>query len=259
MKDLMRGAAASLGCAAVGAAAWAGLSLATDMRWALLAIVVGGLAGFGMGVGNRGRGGVGSGLLAAVILCVTVVLSRGVVARVNAERWMRENAVAADQVAFEALAGEVYEGLASRGFEMSDPEGEDEYPPEVMAAARRQWGAMTAAEQQQRTDAAAAQMERDGAAASGVLTAVSFFVDFGVFGWVCLGLGMGTAYKGGSVRAVKTESGWRLAAEVEEEAAQESAPTASGFWRPMPGHGTEPSGGASGAGAEGAKGPRNAA
>lgn len=229
--SLARGTAFSFGCALVGTAAWAGISLATDMRLGLLAIVVGGLAGFGMAMGCRGKGGVGAGVLAACMCLVAVFLGRGVVSGVNSARWVAENAPQAEQVCIHEIANQVYDEFEAAGKPMT--ESDDEFPPEVMATAQRQWNALPTEEQQLRLNAAHDELETGKSAATGVLTVVMLVVDFGLFGFVFLALAMATAYKGGSVRAVKTEDGWQVADE-EPAPAQQPASELSGMPRGFP-------------------------
>lgn len=226
--QLARGAALSLGCAIAGAAVWGAISVATDMRLGLLAIVVGGLAGFGMGYGNRGRGGVAAGVLAACITLVAVVASRGVVTHIAAAKYVRENAMTAREAVVEEFAAEVYAEMESSGVEMT--ETEEGYPPEVMVRAQRRWDALPTDEQLHRLSAAEEELRQGGQVATGVLTVIGLLFDFGLFGFVFVILAMTTAYQCGAKRLVKTESGWAEATEVLAEPAPANVEPSRGFF-----------------------------
>ncbi len=57
----------------MGAAVWVGVAHTTGYELTILAVVVGGSAGFGMGLGVKGRGGAPAGVLAAAAAVVCIV------------------------------------------------------------------------------------------------------------------------------------------------------------------------------------------
>src|SRR5688572_3465023 len=122
--SLARGAAFSLGCAALGAAGWAAVCMATDMRLGFLAILVGGLAGFGMGLGNKARGGVGAGFLAGCVAALAIMGSRYGAIHFGVQNYLKEEAEMTPEKAVEAVGSEVEEDFMARGGEFEE---EDEY------------------------------------------------------------------------------------------------------------------------------------
>jgi hypothetical protein len=193
-----RGLGVSVLAAAVGAGAWVGLYAATGWSVGVLAIVIGGLAGWGMAAGNRGRGGAAAGVLAAVVVLVGVCAARVGVAQLWAAEMLSEDMAVTEEDAEMAFAPEIYAQFEADEIEMSEPEDDAEYPPEVMAAAARRWRLMGDLEREEFIAALQAQRQQEAATAEPMLMGLAFVFSFGIGGLVCLGLGMSTAYKIGS-------------------------------------------------------------
>lgn len=194
--NLLRGFGVGLVLAGIGAAIWAGISIATEWRIGLLAIMVGAMAGFGMAAGSQKRGGVAAGMLAMTAALIAIIGSRAVVANVMAGRMVEEHGVSVEEAAIQLVAEEVYEDWIEEGRGLS--ESEDGYSPELMAAAQKRWERFADDERQIRLLEAERELEVGRRVATGALTVVALLVDFGLFGFVFVGLGMATAYKAGS-------------------------------------------------------------
>jgi hypothetical protein len=199
--NLAKGFAFALACGAAGAALWVGLAAATGWELTLVAIILGGAAGFGMGMGVKGRGGAPAGVLAAVAALVCILGAKAGVAHIVAQRWIEsESQHVSEDDAREALRVTVYDEFSERGVEMSEPADEDSFPPEVWTEADRRWHAMSLQEREAYAEQLGAEWRNEAQAASGVVTVLAFVTNFGIFDLVCLGLALSTAYKGGSTR-----------------------------------------------------------
>lgn len=198
--SLGRGAALGLCCAALGAAGWAAVSVATEMRLGFLAIIVGGLAGFGVGLGNRSRGGAEAGFLAAVLACLAILGSRYAVMHMGVREFIRVGSEVTPDVAVQEVAAQVYEEFEQSGVEFDPSMDEDEYPPVVLDEAQRRWKALSRDEQESFMQALRVHYSSQGEQRAGLLTIIAVVVDFGLFGFVWLGLGAATAYRIGCAR-----------------------------------------------------------
>lgn len=193
--NIVRGLLFSALAAAAGAGLWVGIYAATGYSIGITAIIIGGLAGFGMGTGCAGRGGVPAGVLAAIITLVAVLGARMGVAHMYAAETVAEHAAITEEDAVLALAPDIYARFADDGVDMSEPDDDQEYPPEVLAAAARRWRLMGDFEREDFLTQLAAQRSQEAAVATSVLTGLSFIFGFGIMGLVCLGLAMSTAFK----------------------------------------------------------------
>lgn len=204
--NIGRGLALSVLAAGVGAGVWVGVYAGTGYSVGLLAIIIGGLAGFGMGMGSGGRGGALAGVLAAAVTFVAVCGARLGVAHLHASSVLAEGMTITEEDAEAAIASELYVQWEEEGREMSEPDEDEEFPAEVLAAASRRWRLMGDLERAEFVAGLRTRRSEDAAAAAPVLTGLSFVFGFGVMGFVCLGLAMSTAYKiGSSVVQKKTE------------------------------------------------------
>lgn len=221
--SLGRGAALGLVCAALGAAGWAAVSVATEMRLGFLAIVVGGLAGFGVGLGNRARGGAGAGFLAAVLACVAILGSRYAVMHMGVRELIRAGSEVTPDVAVQEVAAQVYQEFEESGMELDASFYEiDGYPPVVLDEAERRWSALTRDEQQSYMHALQVHYSNQGEQHAGLITVLAVVVDFGLFGFVWVGLGAITAYRIGCAKGEGSSAGW-----VDPDDAQMGG---GGFW-----------------------------
>lgn len=196
--SLGRGFFGSLVGAAAGGGAWAALSLATDMRMGIVAIVVGALAGFGMSLGTEGRGGGSAGLLAGIAAALGILGSRYAVNHFGVQRMIAAGSTVTPETAVNEVAGDIYADWLAAGYRL-ESNGE-EYPAAVMDEARRRWGRLTPEQQQQYMTALSAHYASQGQQSAGAFTAIAFLVDLGLFGFAWLGLGVATAVKIGMTR-----------------------------------------------------------
>lgn len=194
---MLRGAFFGLFFAAIGAAGWAAVSMATDMRLGFLAIAVGGLAGFGMGVGNKARGGLGAGFLTAIVAALAILASRYAVMHLSVQAFLNDGAQVTPEEAVYSVAEDVQAELLADGVELPESE-DDEYAPFVMEEAQSRWDALSPTQQQEYMAALGKHYAEQGERVAGFVTFIAFLVDFGLFGFVWLGLGVATAYQIGA-------------------------------------------------------------
>jgi hypothetical protein len=213
---LGRGAFLSLVCAAIGAAGWAAISVATEMRLGFLAILVGGLAGFGMAMGNKGRGGAGAGFIAGVVACLAILGSRFAVMHMGVREFIRAGSAVTPEVAVLEVAAQVAEEFEAQGIEYDDSLYEDGYPEVVLDEAQRRWDALAPDEQESYMQALRVHYATEGNQVAGLITVIATVVDFGLFGFVWVALGAGTAYR---IGCAKGEGAQGAGAESEESGA----------------------------------------
>lgn len=195
--SLAKGVLGALVGGAIGGAIWAGAAYFSGWELSLLAIVVGGAAGFGMGMGNKGRGGAMAGVLAA---CVTVACIFGAkfgMAELRAEKMIESTPGVTEEDARTALMDSVYAEFEDEGMDMTEPQDAAGYPPEVWNEADRRWHAMSPREHE--TFRAGLEMEK----LAGVEQASG--LRFGIFDIVCLVLAISTAFKTASTRVANDE------------------------------------------------------
>jgi hypothetical protein len=203
--------------------------VATDLRLGFLAILVGGLAGFGMGLGTKARGGVGAGFLAGCVAALAIMGSRYGAIHFGVQNYLREQAEVTPEEAVDAVGDEVIEEFMARGVEFED---EDEYYDAVALEAQRRWDALSPEQQQEYMAALSKHYaeESGGQEFAGVATVVMFLVDFGLFGFIWVMLGVGTAYQIGATKG-PTENA--QAAEGQQQVLSTSDGEGGGFWARM--------------------------
>lgn len=232
--SLGRGFFGSLLGAAAGGAGWAAISLATDLRLGFLAIVVGGLAGFGMGMGTKARGGMGAGVLAAIAAAFGILGSRYAVNHFGVQAMLRDGSAVTDDIAVMEVASDIYSEWSASGYSMEGG-SDSEYPPAVMDEANRRWARLTPDQQRQYTAALAVHYAKQGQDYAGTMTAIAFLIDFGLFGFMWVGFGVATAFKIGCTRGDGSAAGaagaeeptaafWARTASTRKEAEDDDAP-----------------------------------
>lgn len=207
--SLAKGVLGAFAGGIAGGALWVGVAYATGYELSLLAIVLGGAVGFGMGMGNQGRGGAPAGVLAAIIALVCICGAKLGVAYYVAQHWIASHETTyTEEDARAALCDQVYSEFESVGIGMSTPDDEYDYPPEVWREADRRWHAMSVAEREQFRVSLQVAANEDETAGLNVLTGVFFVASFiGIFPLICLVAGVSTAYKTASTVADKADEG----------------------------------------------------
>lgn len=196
------GFALSLALSMIGVAVWIGLAMAIDTRlWVILACAIGGLAGYGMGMGTKAAGGPGHGVLAAVVCVIACFTATGVIGYLHADRMMHEEMTVTDDDAYDHLCYTTYNAWLEDGLAEWDEDGD--YPAEVYESADEQWAAMTQADREDYKAAVAAEWNDtiDAGTMTGVVGAAAFIWQwFGLLPIICLCSAIGTAYKVGSFK-----------------------------------------------------------
>ena len=190
----------------LGAALWAVIRGYLNFELGIVAWGVGLAAGAGVFIGNKGQGGVISGLFAAVVSLVCIALGKLGGAAIIASSFEDEIS-GFDPVAMEQsyIADEVvYEWEFEQDRELEWPSGMNAelamqdyaywptgYPADVQAEALDRWNALSPAEQQRRLDEAEAFDAAIG-------TAAVFLADLSLFDVLWVGLAMVSAFKMGA-------------------------------------------------------------
>lgn len=229
--SLAKGLAFSLAGGAIGAAAWAAIGYFSGYEFGILAWGVGFLAGLGMALGTMGRGGVGGGVLAAVIALGAIMAGKWYAVQFTLDDYLskqRQEMVAAGPMPL--LREQVWTEFNDNDIEYTEPGDDEEFPPEVVAEADRRWAAMSGDERSAIMREAESQFDSDLQEGRGVLGVLAFVVSFGLWGLLWVGLAVTSAYKLGSARA--KEEGEEHAAAASMEKDTMLPPVSSGFALP---------------------------
>jgi hypothetical protein len=190
-----RGMLTGAAMGALAAALWAGASYMTGMRLGFLDIGVGAATGLGMAAGMKNRGGVVPGLVAALIAVVAIMGSRFSVINLH----VRDMASAVEPY----TADDAVEEFAMEAA-MRDPQAWEGPDESHYRAAREQWGAMSQGEQASHVASRQAEHAQfEGAMTLGA-SIIGTIIDFGLFGFVWVGLGAAGAWRLGSRREVES-------------------------------------------------------
>ncbi len=191
-----RGAGFAVLGGVIGALIWGAVAYTTGWSFGFVAIGVGALVGFGMILGSKARGTVGSGLGAAMIALGCIVGAKFVVAELEAGDWMREAGKVSDLDAIDQYASEVYDYFAASGQHMSaaGPEG---WPPEVYSEAKRLWTETPLVERDEYMLAMGRDARRHAEESRFQVGVAAFVAGFGPVNLVIIGLAAATAYKTG--------------------------------------------------------------
>jgi hypothetical protein len=201
--SLAKGLAVSVVCGGIGAVAWAGLTYATGWQLGLVAVVVGGAAGFGMAHGSGGRGGAQAGLLAALVALVAILAGNFAAAQVMVHKHLSDSGIT-EEGAINAIAQEIYHDMMAVGetFEGAERDAETGWPVIVSYRARMRWEGMSEESRREFLAAKAAGFRQDMEEAAPLAGLAAFLVM--TLHWKSLAiiaLGVVTAFRIGSTDA----------------------------------------------------------
>ncbi len=199
----LNGLVLSLVLALAGAALWFALSRIYD-TWLLviLAALVGGLAGYGMALGTKAKGGAAHGLLAALTCLVACLAAKGAIAWCRAADFVDQYATVTEEDAYDHLVDQTYRALVDEGVLHGD---ETSYPLAVYDTASEQWRAMTHDERQEYIAAVQLQWQNTDGAITGVASAAAFLFSWGLLDIFCVGSAVATAFKIGSKQLAESD------------------------------------------------------
>lgn len=236
--SLGKGLALSAFGAVIAALIWVILIKTTGWNLWILAPIVGGAAGYGMMRGTQMKGGVPAGLAAAAFTLVAIFGARYFI--VSGE--VREFATVDSEDAMGFLVEEVADEWAGNDIEVYS-EAEEDYLPEVYAAAQERWDSMSEFEREEYIAGFAGDSEQ----AAAFLTPFALLFDFGIFGTIFAAISAGSAFKLGSVTLEQVLVGEGQATDVTSAACAAarlragetlddvSVASGSSFWtRPLP-------------------------
>ncbi|MEZ6233552.1 MAG: hypothetical protein R3B68_05125 [Phycisphaerales bacterium] len=193
----MNGFLLSLLLGLVGAGVWIAFSRLIDARiLVVLAFGVGALAGVGMALGTRYKGGVGLGVLTGVVCVLCCFVAKGTIAYFRAHEFLHDGATVSDAEAYDALCQDIYWSLVDEGVLMGD---EESMPLAVLDDASQQWQAMTYDEQEAYKANLAGSWEDPDGTATGIVSTIAFLFSWSWLDIVCVVSATGMAYRFGSV------------------------------------------------------------
>lgn len=218
--------------ALVGAAVWTGLSYFTGWNLGVLAPIVGGAAGFGMGMGNKGRGGMEAGLIAAALTVAGVMASRAMLGSLEYADFTREMADVTPEDARDRLGWEIMERFEEQGVEMTW-EDDDSFPIEVEHKLQDTWDVLDEDKKTEMMAAMAAETrgEMEESAVAG--TFIYFLFNMGILGWIFMAMSAGCAYRIASTEVPQKAHVPLIDGTSSTGAAAMASPSSSGPARPV--------------------------
>ncbi|MFG0331434.1 MAG: hypothetical protein ACF8PN_16215 [Phycisphaerales bacterium] len=199
---------------AVGAAIWAGVTLATDTEWGILAWGIGGLVGFAVYAAADGEAEQRNGVAAAIIAVLAVLAGKYAavsllldefVEEMNATdtsftaEWDEEDFVVyiADDIVMELEdAGEPVNWPAGMSYEEADEQ--DDYPADIWRDASERWAGMSESEREEYAAEIDAFMAAMFSGVSSDIKSMVFKDSFGLYDLLWGVLAVATAFKLGS-------------------------------------------------------------
>ncbi|MCA9287257.1 MAG: hypothetical protein KDA05_01655 [Phycisphaerales bacterium] len=193
----MNGLVLSVVLGLVGAGVWIAFSRLLDIRFlVVLAFGVGALAGVGMALGTRYKGGVGLGVLTGVVCVLCCFVAKGTIAYFRAHEFLHDGATVSDAEAYDALCQDIYWSLVDEGVLHGD---EETIPLAVFEDASAQWQAMSFDEQEAYKANLAGTWEDLDGTATGIVSTIAFLFSWSWLDIVCVFSATGMAYRFGSV------------------------------------------------------------
>jgi hypothetical protein len=232
--SLAHGTLGATAGALIGATVWTAISYLTGWNLGILAPIVGGCAGFGMGMGNKGKGGVEAGVLAATLTVLAVLGSRYALSQMEYADFNAEMAEVTEEDARDRLAWEIMDRYLEDGVELSEPEDDESYPPEVEAKLAIVWGGMDEVERHDFMKAMSQESLAFGEEHAEVGTFIFFLLNMGLFGWVFMVLAACTAYKTASTAVATVTTVDVIEPGKPRAAAMPAAPAAPAAPKPQP-------------------------
>ena len=186
----------------IGAVLWVLVARLTGYHVGFVAWGIGFLAGLGVMIGTRAKGGVGYGVLASAIAVACIMGGKFAEASLEVDRLASEHAHVDETNAVEHLCAEVADEMQSDGT-LTDAGwetlgDEETWPRSVRDAAESKWASMDAAERAAFIERRAGENAAEATEYRGVATVVLFLVSFGLWGVLWTGLAIASAYKLGS-------------------------------------------------------------
>lgn len=195
----LTGLALSLILALLGAALWVGASRLLDIRlFVLLACVVGGLAGYGMALGSKAKGGLPHALLAALVCLTACLAAKGTIAWFRANQNIHEELVVSEEDAYDLLVEQHYAAITG-----GDDSYEDEHAYEsAVMAASDQWRSMSRRERTAHVAAVQAEWDAGKSLFGSASLTREFLLSWRIIDIICVCSALGTAFKIGSHRVI---------------------------------------------------------
>jgi hypothetical protein len=173
-----KGLAFAAAGALTGAIIWGALSMFTGWSLWLLAPVIGGAAGLGMGYGTQMRGRPSHGLGAAAFTVLAIFGARYFVES-------RALGTRLEQEAVQNMTAQIAQEMEKKDADVYNDAGE--YKDEVKAKGRAAWAGVSGHDRRAYLEALRAQ--------NGSPTAMGVFINFGLWGMICTALAAGAAFK----------------------------------------------------------------
>ncbi len=204
MNNLMKALAGGFLGGGIGAVVWMLISFTTGYEVGIIAWLVGFLSGLGVMIGTRGTGGTGYGLLASGIAVVCILGGKLGAVSLEIDRFEREELTVTEANAIDYLSSEVASEMTESGTlddsAWADLADDENYPAVVVAEAQRRWEAMPADERAAFMRDTTAENKAVAEQYRGIATILFFFLSFGLWGFLWLGLATVSAFKLGSAK-----------------------------------------------------------
>lgn len=152
--SVARGLVGGVAGGVLGAAVWTAMTYFTGYELGIVAWLVGVGVGFGVALGTGGKGRPLVGVMAALLAFVTILGGKVATAHFAAQDFIHADGSDMDEAdLFNCYVDKVALEYEGNGADLSEPEGDEAYPPEVVQAAEARWAAMSPDEREAfRTD-----------------------------------------------------------------------------------------------------------
>lgn len=197
--SVARGLVGGIAGGVLGAAAWTGISYFTHYELGIVAWLVGAGVGLGVAMGTGGKGRPVVGVLAALLAFASIFGGKLATAHFAAQDYIHgEGGGWDDTDAFQCYVDKVALEYEGNGTDLSAPQGDEAYPPEVMKDAEARWAKMSADERDSFMVSWVAERQREMQEHAGVVTLVAFVGSMSPYDLLWTVLSVGTAYRLGA-------------------------------------------------------------
>lgn len=206
--SVARGLVGGIVGGALGAAVWSAITYFTHYELGIVAWLVGVAVGFGVAMGTGGKGRPALGVLAALLAFASIFGGKLATAHFAAQDFIHDGGKDWDETdAFQCYVDKVALEYEGNGTDLSAPQDDEAYPPEVMKEAEARWAGMSASERESFMVSWVAERRQEMVEHAGVVTLIAFVGSMSPYDLLWTVLSVGTAYRLGARDARKKTEG----------------------------------------------------
>ncbi len=197
--SLARGLVGGVAGGVLGAAVWTAITYFSGYELGIVAWLVGVGVGFGVAHGTGGKGRPLVGVLAALLAVATILGGKVATAHFAAQDFIHADGSDLDEAdLFNCYVDKVALEYEGNGADLSEPEGDQVYPPEVVHAAEARWTAMSPDEREAFRSEWFAQRTQELEQNSEAVMLMALLWSLSPYDLLWMGLAVATAYRLGA-------------------------------------------------------------